>query len=50
MSGSFAQTGSHSVGITMIPFVFLFNAGYAVAVLRTLLSSGHSSYAVAVSL
>jgi MFS family permease len=31
MSGSFAQTGSRSVGITMIPFVFLFNAGYAVA-------------------
>ncbi|KAH7237061.1 general substrate transporter [Fusarium redolens] len=32
MSGSFAQTGSRSVGITMIPFVFLFNAGYAVAI------------------
>ncbi|CAI6078870.1 hypothetical protein V2G26_021113 [Clonostachys chloroleuca] len=32
MSGSFAQTGSRSVGIAMIPFVFLFNAGYAGAV------------------
>ncbi|EXK26508.1 hypothetical protein FOXG_15948 [Fusarium oxysporum f. sp. lycopersici 4287] len=32
MSGNFAQTGSHSVGINMIPFVFLFNAGYAVVV------------------
>ncbi|KAJ9416418.1 general substrate transporter [Fusarium oxysporum] len=32
MSGSFAQTGSRSVGVTMIPFVFLFNAGYAIAI------------------
>ncbi|KAF4332875.1 lactose permease [Fusarium beomiforme] len=32
ISGSFAQTRSHAVGIIMIPFVFLFNAGYAVAV------------------
>lgn len=31
LSGSFANTGSKSVGITMIPFIFLFNAGYGVA-------------------
>ncbi|KAM0244515.1 hypothetical protein ACHAP5_006196 [Fusarium lateritium] len=32
MSGSFAETGSRAVGITMIPFIFLFNAGYGVAI------------------
>ncbi|KAJ9412439.1 hypothetical protein QL093DRAFT_2108449 [Fusarium oxysporum] len=32
ITGNFAQTGPHSVGINMIPFVFVFNAGYAVAV------------------
>ncbi|CEI61810.1 hypothetical protein FVEN_g2868 [Fusarium venenatum] len=32
LSGSFANTGSKPVGITMIPFIFLFNAGYGVAI------------------
>ncbi|RGP76673.1 lactose permease [Fusarium longipes] len=32
LSGSFANTGSNAVGITMIPFIFLFNAGYGVAI------------------
>ncbi|KAF4454440.1 hypothetical protein F53441_3067 [Fusarium austroafricanum] len=32
MSGSFATNGSRSVGVALIPFVFLFNAGYAIAV------------------
>lgn len=31
LSGSFAENGSRAVGITMIPFIFLFNAGYGVA-------------------
>ncbi|KIL87409.1 lactose permease [Fusarium avenaceum] len=32
LSGSFAENGSRAVGITMIPFIFLFNAGYGVAI------------------
>lgn len=31
LSGSFAETGSKSVGTAMIPFIFLFNGGYGIA-------------------
>ncbi|KAH7118328.1 sugar transporter [Dactylonectria macrodidyma] len=31
LSGSFASTGSSSLGIAVIPFLYIFNAGYAIA-------------------
>ncbi|KAM6507138.1 hypothetical protein FALCPG4_018522 [Fusarium falciforme] len=32
LSGSFAKSGSSPVGTAMIPFIYLFNAGYGIAV------------------
>ncbi|KAM0559830.1 hypothetical protein ACHAPJ_003778 [Fusarium lateritium] len=32
LSGAFAESGSKSVGLTMIPFIFLFNGGYGIAI------------------
>ncbi|KAH6665332.1 general substrate transporter [Plectosphaerella plurivora] len=32
LSGSFAKSGSSSVGKAMIPFIYVFNAGYGIAV------------------
>lgn len=31
LSGSFANTGKIAVGLAVIPMLFIFNAGYAIA-------------------